>query len=127
MYDKNNIFAKILRGEIPPNKVYENEYAMSFHDVNPMFDTHVLIIPRGEYVNALEFSANASDDEQLGFWKCFSKTVEALGIKDDCNIVSNIGKNAPFASQSVPHYHLHLVAGAARPEFYAEVKSKHFN
>ena len=80
MYDKNNVFAKMIRGEIPTNKVYENEYAMSFYDINPMFQTHVLVIPKGEYQNILDFSQNATPAEQLGFWECFNKTADILAL-----------------------------------------------
>jgi histidine triad (HIT) family protein len=70
MYDKNNVFAKIIRGEISigDNKIYENEYAISFYDINPQSDIHALIIPKGEYENVLDFSTNAQNTEQKGFW-----------------------------------------------------------
>ncbi|MBR5625514.1 MAG: HIT domain-containing protein [Alphaproteobacteria bacterium] len=111
MYDKNNVFAKMIRGEIPTNKVYENEYALSFHDINPMFKIHVLVIPKGEYKNILDFSQNASIDEQRGFWECFNKTADKLGIESEFNCLANAGADAPFVKQSVFHFHLHLVAG----------------
>ena len=111
MYDKNNVFAKMIRGEIPTNKVYENEHAMSFHDINPMFQTHVLVIPKGEYQNILDFSQNATPAEQLAFWECFNKTADILGIKCDFNCLANAGAAAPFVKQSVFHFHLHLVSG----------------
>ncbi len=117
MYDKNNVFAKIIRGEIPANKVYENEHAMSFHDVNPMFEKHVLVIPKGPYKNILEFSKNASSDEIIGFWDCFNKTADTLGIECEFNCVANAGANAPFIKQSVFHFHLHLVAGERSAAF----------
>lgn len=126
MYDKNNIFAKIVRGEIPSNKIYENEYALSFHDVNPMFSTHVLVIPKGEYKNILDFTKNATADEVNGFWECFAKTAEKLGIECEFNCLANAGANAPFVRQSVFHFHLHLVAGDKTPAFQdmiAEIKS----
>ena len=111
MYDKNNVFAKIIRGEIPANKVYENEHAFSFYDVNPMFSTHVLVIPKGEYKNILDFTKNAPADQVTGFWECFTKTAEMLGIECEFNCLANAGANAPFVRQSVFHFHLHLVAG----------------
>jgi len=117
MYDKNNVFAKIVRGEIQTNKICENEYAMSFYDVNPMFSTHVLIIPKGEYENILDFAKNASADEQAGFWDCFARTAEKLGINCEFNCLANAGANAPFVKQSVFHFHLHLVAGERTPAF----------
>ena len=111
MYDSNNVFAKIIRGEIPSNKVYENEYAMSFHDVNPMCEQHVLVIPRGEYENILDFVKRATAEEQAGFWDCFVKTASALGIEGSFNVFANAGLDAPLFEQSVFHFHLHLIAG----------------
>ena len=109
MYDKNNVFAKIVRGEIPSKKIYENAYALSFYDIDPAATVHALIIPRGEYENILDFSANASDDEKLGFFDCLNKTAEKLGI-DACNIFVNTGCG-PYLRQSVPHFHMHIVSG----------------
>lgn len=117
MYDKNNVFAKIIRGEIPCNRVYENEFAISFYDVNPMFSTHVLIIPKGEYENILDFAKNASADEQTGFWDCFTKTADILGVECEFNCLANAGANAPFVRQSVFHFHMHLVSGDKTPAF----------
>ena len=117
MYDTNNVFAKMIRGEIPTNRVYENEYAMSFHDINPMFTNHILVIPKGPYQNILDFTRNASAAEQAGFWDCFTKTAEKLGIKCEFNCLANAGANAPFVKQSVFHFHLHLVSGNRTPAF----------
>ena len=111
MYDSNNVFAKIIRGEIPSKKVCENEYAMSFYDVNPMCEKHVLIVPRGEYENILDFVRRASADEQTGFWDCFAKTAAALGVDGEFNVFANAGLSAPLFNQSVFHFHLHLIAG----------------
>ncbi|MBR4475762.1 MAG: HIT domain-containing protein [Alphaproteobacteria bacterium] len=115
MYDKDNIFAKIIRGEIPSKKVYENAYALSFWDVNPVADTHVLVVPRGEYTDILDFSMNASDDEKLGFFDCLNQTAEKLGI-DECNMFVNTG-NGPYMVQSVPHFHMHIISGNKIKEF----------
>lgn len=111
MYDKNNVFAKIIRGEIPSKKVYENEYAMSFYDVNPMCDKHVLVVPKGEYENILDFARRASAAEQAGFWDCFVKTADVLGVDAEFNVFANAGADAPLFNQSVFHFHLHLIAG----------------
>lgn len=121
MYDKNNVFAKIVRGEIPCKRVFENEYAMSFYDVNPIFENHVLVVPKGPYENILDFAKNASADEQMGFWACFAQTADVLGIKCEFNCLTNAGANAPFIKQSVFHFHLHLVSGAKRPEYQSFV------
>ncbi|MDR1696987.1 MAG: HIT domain-containing protein [Rickettsiales bacterium] len=110
MYDKENVFAKILRGEIPARVIYENGHALSFWDINPGSTKHVLIIPRGEYTDVLDFTKNASAAEQAAFWDAFNKTAEILEISDDCNVLANVG-NGVFCRQSVPHYHLHLLGG----------------
>jgi len=117
MYDANNVFAKIIRGEIPCNKIYENDFALSFYDLNPMFKTHALIIPRGPYENILDFVTHAPAADQAGFWDCFAKTAEILGVRADFNVLANAGASAPFVTQSVFHFHLHLMAGARTDEF----------
>lgn len=116
MYDKDNVFAKIIRGEIPCNKIYENEYAISFHDINPVAKTHVLIIPKGEYKNMFEFLDNASANEQHLFWDCVKKTAHKLNCDDDCNIIANVG-HGTFFYQSIPHFHLHIIAGEKIQDF----------
>lgn len=111
MYDSNNVFAKIIRGEIPSKKVVENEYALSFYDVNPMCEKHVLVVPKGEYENILDFARRASATEQVGFWDCFVKTADAIGVSAEFNVFANAGLSAPLFNQSVFHFHLHLLAG----------------
>jgi len=115
MYDKNNVFAKILRGEIPVNKIYENEYAVSFHDANPSAEIHVLIIPRGEYVNAHDFGQRATAREKQGFWDACWQTAEKLGLSDNYNIITNVG-TGPHGKQSVMHFHIHLFGGEKTKE-----------
>ena len=115
MYDKNNVFAKIIRGEIPSKRIYENAYALSFYDIDPAASVHALVIPRGEYENILDFAANASDDEKLGFFDCLNQTAEKLGVSD-CNIFANTGCG-PYMYQSVPHFHMHIVGGEKLKDF----------
>ncbi|MBR2012195.1 MAG: HIT domain-containing protein [Alphaproteobacteria bacterium] len=124
MYDKNNVFAKMIRGEIPTTKVCENEYAFSFYDINPMFSTHVLVIPKGEYKNILDFTKNATPAEIAGFWQCFADTADKLGLECEFNCVANSGANAPFIKQSVFHFHLHLVAGERKPAFHEQLAAE---
>ncbi len=127
-YDENNVFAKMVRGEIPTDKVYENDYAMSFYDINPMFETHVLVIPKGPYQNILDFAQNAPAVEQAAFWECFSQTANKLGISCEFNCLANAGADAPFVKQSVFHFHLHLVAGGRTRAFndlISEIKQCH--
>ena len=123
MYDSNNVFAKIIQGEIPSKKVCENEYAMSFYDVNPMCEKHVLVVPKGEYENILDFAKRAPADEQAGFWDCFVKTADAIGVDNQFNVFANAGLSAPLFNQSVFHFHLHLIAGEKTPACLDMIKS----
>ena len=108
-YDDNNIFAKILREEIPCKKVYENDYALSFEDINPQAPVHILVIPRGKYLSMVDFSEKASDKEIVGLIRAIGKTSEKLGlIADGYRILSNAGTNA---NQEVPHLHFHIFGG----------------
>ncbi len=109
-YDENNIFAKILRGEIPCDKVYEDEYVLSFRDVNPQAKVHILVIPKGQYISLADFSAQASAEEITGFHRAVSKIVEDEGLTvNGFRAIANMGKHG---GQEVPHYHLHLLGGA---------------
>lgn len=108
-YDPNNIFARILRGEIPNKTVYEDEFALAFHDINPQTPTHVLVIPKGAYVSFADFSAKASDAEIVGFVRAVGKVAHDLGVEGPgYRILAN---NGPAAHQEVPHLHVHLFAG----------------
>ena len=110
-YDKNNIFAKILRGEIPCNKVYENEHVLSFHDINPQKKIHVLVVPKGEYTDLDDFVNKASDKEVVEFNKAIIHVVKMLKISNQesgYRVLSNIGKNG---GQEVPHLHYHIFGG----------------
>jgi len=108
-YDESNIFAKILRGEIPCNKVYEDDHALAFHDINPQAPIHVLVIPKGAYVSMADFGAKAGADEVAGFFRAVAKTAEALGlVENGYRILANHGRDA---NQEVPHFHVHIFAG----------------
>ena len=111
-YDKNNIFAKILRGEIPCKKVYENEHVLAFHDVNPQKKIHVLVIPKGEYIDLDDFSLNASSEEMVGLLKGINIVAKKLGISTKVGkgyrALVNIGEHG---GQEVPHLHFHLFGG----------------
>ena len=105
-YDKNNIFAKILRGEIPCKKIYEDEYVFAFYDINPQAKVHLLVIPKGKYISFSDFSKNASKDEIEGFFKAVGKVAEDQDlIGDGYRILANQGVNA---GQEVPHFHVHI-------------------
>jgi histidine triad (HIT) family protein len=108
-YDSNNIFARILRGEIPCKKVYEDEHALAFHDIHPQAKIHVLVIPKGDYVSMVDFSAKASDREIAGFIRAVGKTAEMLGVVESgYRLLANHGPNS---HQEVPHLHVHIFGG----------------
>ncbi len=111
MYDKNNVFAKMIRGEIPCRKIYENDHAMSFYDIAPAADVHALVIPKGAYQNILEFMRDATVLEQNAFWDCFVQTSKMLGVNSDFNVIANAGAAAPLVKQTVFHFHMHILAG----------------
>ena len=108
-YDDQNIFAKILRGEIPNRTVYEDEWALAFHDINPQAPEHVLVIPKGAYVCWDDFSAKASDAEIAGFTRAVGHVARELGLLEPgYRILANAGLDA---HQEVPHLHVHIFGG----------------
>ena len=111
-YDDNNIFAKILRGEIPCKKIYEDDFVLSFHDINPKKKIHALIIPKGKYVDLDDFSSKASSDEIVGLLKGINTVAKKLGISVDTGkgyrALANISEHG---GQEVPHLHFHLFGG----------------
>ena len=108
-YDDNNIFAKILRGEIPCDKIYEDDFVLSFHDINPQKKIHALVIPKGEYIDLDDFNNKASDKEITEFHKAVSHVSNLLGATGKgYRVLSNIGIDG---GQEVPHLHFHIFAG----------------
>ncbi len=108
-YDRNNIFARILRGELPCKKVYEDDHALAFHDINPQAPVHVLVIPKGRYVSWADFAAAASEAEIAGFVRAVGKVAADLGlVAPGYRLLANIG---PHGHQEVPHLHVHLFGG----------------
>ncbi len=108
-YDENNIFARILRNEIPSEKAYEDEHVLAFHDINPLAPTHILVIPKGPYVSWDDFSARASDDEIAAFVRAIGMIARAAGlVEDGYRLLANTGLNS---GQEVPHLHVHIFAG----------------
>ena len=111
-YDDNNIFAKILRGEIPCDKIYEDEYVLSFYDINPQKKIHVLVIPKGKYINLDHFSDKASPEEIMGLFKGINIVAKKLNISVDngkgYRALSNVSEHG---GQEVPHLHFHLFGG----------------
>ena len=111
-YDDSNIFAKILRGEIPCNKIYEDDFVLSFQDINPQKKIHVLVIPKGKYVDLDDFSLNASQKEMVGLFKGINVVAKKLGISTEVGkgyrALANVGNDG---GQEVPHLHFHLFGG----------------
>lgn len=108
-YDPNNIFAKILRGDIPCAKVYEDEHVLAFNDINPQTATHVLVIPKGAYVSFDDFSRDASEAEITALMRAAGQIARDLGVAETgYRILANTGSDA---LQEVPHFHLHIFAG----------------
>ncbi len=109
VYDDNNIFARILRGEIPCKKVHEDEYTLAFEDINPQAPIHTLVIPKGKYISMKDFSAKASDAEIAGLIRAVGKVAALKGITDSgYRILANAGPNS---HQEVPHLHIHVFGG----------------
>ncbi len=109
-YDEQNIFAKILRGEIPCNRVYEDEWALAFHDIAPQAPVHVLVIPKGAYVSWDDFSARAPADEIAGFVRAVGRVAREQGlVEPGYRLLANVGAHG---GQEVPHLHVHLFGGA---------------
>jgi len=108
-YDEGNIFARILRGEIPAKKVAEDAHALAFHDIAPQAPVHVLVIPKGSWVSAADFHAGASADAIAGFWRMVAGVARDLGLeRSGYRLLSNIGADG---GQEVPHFHVHIFGG----------------
>ena len=108
-YDDDNIFAKILRGEIPSNKVYDDEWAYAFEDINAQAQVHVLVIPKGRYVSWDDFSAKAGPEEIAGFVRAVGRVARDLGlVEPGYRMMANIGAHG---GQEVPHLHVHIFGG----------------
>lgn len=108
IYDDQNIFAKILRGEIPCDKVYENEHALAFRDIAPKAPVHVLVIPKGPYVSYDDFARDASDAEIVGFHRAVAAVCEAEDVKGGFRAITNARDHGV---QEVPHFHMHILGG----------------
>jgi diadenosine tetraphosphate (Ap4A) HIT family hydrolase len=108
-YDETNIFARILRGEIPSKPVYEDDHALAFHDINPQAPVHILVIPKGPYVSWDDFSERASADEIAGFVRAVGHVAREQGlVAAGYRVLANVGPNS---GQEVPHLHVHIFGG----------------
>ena len=108
-YDETNIFARILRGELPCKKIYEDDFALAFHDIQPQAPIHVLVIPKSAYVSLADFSAGAGTAELAGFFQAVGKVARELELEDGgYRVLANHGADS---NQEVPHFHVHIMAG----------------
>lgn len=108
-YDTNNIFAKILRGDIPSKPIAQTPHAFAFNDIAPKAPTHILVIPKGAYIDAADFNANASDAEIADFYRLVARLVQEAGVAETgYRLIANSGVNG---GQEVPHYHVHILGG----------------
>ncbi|PXW68844.1 histidine triad (HIT) family protein [Loktanella sp. PT4BL] len=107
-YDDQNIFAKILRGEIPNKTVYENEYALAFEDITPQAPVHVLVIPKGPYMSLDHFARDASVEEHSGFMQAVAEVCRLTGVEEGFRAIAN---TRAHGVQEVPHYHMHILGG----------------
>ncbi|MEM9441252.1 MAG: histidine triad nucleotide-binding protein [Pseudomonadota bacterium] len=109
-YDDSNVFAKILRGELPCNKILETEHALAFHDINPMAPVHALVIPKSAYISMDDFSAKASPEEVENFFRTVGEVARMLGVAEGgYRLIAN---TAEHGHQEVPHFHMHIFGGA---------------
>ena len=108
-YDRNNVFARILRGELPCAKVYEDEHILAFKDINPQAPVHIVIIPKGEYVSVDDFSAKASDAEIVALSRAIAQIARQQGVAEGGYRI--LGNHGVASRQEVPHFHLHLCGG----------------
>ncbi len=110
VYDRDNVFAKILRGAIPCQRVYEDDYALAFRDINPLAPVHVLVVPKGEYVSMDDFTAKAPPEAIAGFFRAVGETARRLGVAaSGYRFLANSGADA---RQEVAHFHVHIFGGA---------------
>ncbi len=110
-YDDNNIFAKILRGDIPNDTVFEDDHVLAFRDISAQAPVHILVIPKGKYVSVSDFGAAAGAEEVTAFWRAVSNIAEDQGLSEGgFRIIANSGLNS---GQEVPHFHVHILGGRA--------------
>lgn len=108
-YDENNVFAKIINGDIPCKKIYEDAFAIAFEDINPKAPIHILVIPKGKFTDIADFGTNANAAEITGFWRAVSRISEEKNLKEKgFRVIANTGSDG---GQEVPHFHVHILAG----------------
>jgi diadenosine tetraphosphate (Ap4A) HIT family hydrolase len=121
-YDRNNVFAKILCGEIPCKRVYEDDYALAFHDINPLAPLHVLVVPKGEYGSMDDFSRDAPTEMIAGFFRAVGKVARELGLAENgYRFLANTGAHG---HQEVAHFHVHIFGGAPLGRMLNKVEAR---
>ena len=121
-YDRDNVFAKILRGEIPCRRVYEDAHALAFHDINPLAPVHVLVIPKGDYVSMDDFTKEASAEQIAGFFRAVGETARRLGLAETgYRFLANTGADG---RQEVAHFHVHIFGGAPLGAMLKKVEAR---
>jgi diadenosine tetraphosphate (Ap4A) HIT family hydrolase len=121
-YDRDNVFAKILRGELKCDKVYEDEHALAFRDINPLAPVHVLVIPKGEFVSMDDFSTNASPEQIAGLFRAVGEVARRLGLDGSgYRFLANTGAHG---HQEVAHFHVHVFGGAPLGRMLSKIETK---
>jgi diadenosine tetraphosphate (Ap4A) HIT family hydrolase len=121
-YDHDNVFAKILRGEIPCRRVYEDDHVLAFHDINPLAPVHVLVIPKGDYVSMDDFTRDATAEQVAGFFRAVGEVARTLGLADNgYRFLANTGADG---RQEVPHFHVHIFGGAPLGRMLNKVEAR---
>jgi diadenosine tetraphosphate (Ap4A) HIT family hydrolase len=121
-YDRDNVFAKILRGEIPCRRVYEDDHVLAFHDINPLAPVHVLVIPKGDYVSMDDFTRDATAEQVAGFFRAVGEVARTLGLADNgYRFLANTGADG---RQEVPHFHVHIFGGAPLGRMLNKVEAR---
>jgi histidine triad (HIT) family protein len=121
-YDRSNVFARILRGELPCKRVYEDDYALAFYDINPLAPIHVLVIPKGEYVSMDDFSAAAPTEAIAGFFRAVGETARRVGVVESgYRLLANTGADA---NQEVAHFHVHIFGGAPLGRMLKKIEAR---
>ncbi len=122
-YDDGNVFARILRGEIPCRRVHEDAHALAFHDIAPQAPVHVLVIPKGRYVSLADFAATAPAEEIAGFWRAVARVAQMLELEaPGYRVLTNMGEDA---GQEVPHFHVHIFGGRRLGRMLSEQQVGH--
>lgn len=121
-YDRSNVFARILRGELPCKRVYEDDYALAFHDINPLAPVHVLVVPKGEYVSMDDFSATAPAEVLAGFFRAVGETARRVGVVESgYRLLANTGADG---NQEVAHFHVHIFGGAPLGRMLKKIEAR---